>query len=153
MQRLVVFYAFWLVDFLWGAPLCTCVHLCALVRRVHNIAHMHSCALCASFCSKPSICRNLFFVRRNFDKFSTILASIVFYELCVPTGTGRYCTKVQAWRSAGWWRSFGCRRSWQLQTAQTSSGFSQMTCDPIGVAAPAVRESADSSGTDCQRAS
>jgi len=28
-----------------------------------------------------------------------------------------------------------------------------MTCDPIGVAAPAVRESADSSGTDCQRAS
>ena len=36
--------------------------------------------VCAAFCSKPSICRNLFFVRRNFDKFSTILASIVFYD-------------------------------------------------------------------------
>ena len=42
MQWLSVFYAFWFVDFLCGAPLCTCVHLCALVRRVHDIAHMHS---------------------------------------------------------------------------------------------------------------
>ena len=50
------------------------------------------------FCSKPSICSNLFFVRRNFDKFSTILASIVFYDprnsgncpdLRAPNGSGR----------------------------------------------------------------
>ena len=38
---------------------------------------------CATFCSKLAILGNLFFVLRNFDEFSTILASIVGYELSI----------------------------------------------------------------------
>ena len=52
MQRLVVFYAFSLVDFLWGAFLCICVHLCAswIFFGVHFCAfvctYVHSCVEC-----------------------------------------------------------------------------------------------------------
>ena len=39
------------------------------------------CALLCNFLFEAVNFANLFFVRRNFDKFSTILASIVFYDV------------------------------------------------------------------------